>query len=613
MSRAPVGFDHEAFLRHLPRRPGVYEMLDREGEVLYVGKARNLKARVTSYFRASGLTAKTMAMVARVCDIRTTVTASETEALLLEQSLIKDRRPPFNVVLRDDKSYPYIQLTTHPDFPRLDFYRGSRKRPGRYFGPYPSAGAVRETLNVLQKLFRIRNCSDSYFHNRSRPCLQHQIGRCTAPCVGLIEPEEYAEDVRHAVLFLEGRSEEVMKELESGMEAAAEKLQFERAARLRDRIGQLRRVQQQQDVDGAQGDVDVAVIAIEPGGLCIQVMTIRGGRLLGSRDFFPRDELESGAEAVLSAFLSQYYLGRGGAAREIPREILTSHAVDDGPLLAAGLAEVAGRSVRLTHQVRGQRARWVRLAEENAAQSLAARLVDRQNLARRFQALTDALGREEPVKRLECFDISHTAGEHTVASCVVFDENGPLKSDYRRFNISGITPGDDYAAMEQALRRRYRRLKAGEARVPDVLLIDGGKGQVAQAMKVLRELEVPGVVVLGVAKGATRKAGLETIIDGTSGREYALPASGAALHLIQHIRDEAHRFAITGHRQRRGKAQTRSELEGIQGIGPKRRRQLLQHFGGMRGVRRASVAELLKVPGISRKLAEQIHAAMHAA
>ncbi len=612
MSTAPPRFDPDAVLRHLTRRPGVYEMLDAAGEVLYVGKARNLRARVSSYFRGSGLTAKTLAMVGRIQDIRTTVTASETEALLLEQSLIKDRRPPFNVVLRDDKSYPYIQLTTHADFPRLDFYRGSRRRPGRYFGPYPSAGAVRETLNVLQKLFRIRNCSDTYFRNRARPCLQHQIGRCTAPCVGLIEPAEYAEDVRHAVLFLEGRSEQVMHELDTAMGAAARQLEFERAARLRDQIGQLRRVQQQQDVDGASGDVDVVAIAEQPGGLCVQVMTIRGGRLLGSRDFFPRDELESGAEAVLTAFLSQYYLGQGGAVREIPREVLTSHAADDAPLLARVLGEVAGRRVRLTHQVRGQRARWVRLAQDNAAQGLAARLVDRQNLAQRFEALTLALGRDEPVKRLECFDISHTAGEHTVASCVVFDENGPLKSDYRRFNISDITPGDDYAAMEQALRRRYKRLKAGEARIPDVLLIDGGKGQVSQAMTVLSDLDIAGITVFGVAKGVTRRAGFETLIDGATGRELALPPTGAALHLIQHIRDEAHRFAITGHRQRRGKAQTSSELEGIEGVGPQRRRNLIQHFGGIRGVKGASINELARVPGISTRLAEHIYAALHA-
>ncbi len=611
MPPEPARFDPQALLRHLTRRPGVYEMLDAEGEVLYVGKARNLRARVGSYFRGSGLTAKTLAMVGRVADVRTTITQSETEALLLEQSLIKHRRPPYNVVLRDDKTYPYIQLTDHVEFPRLDFYRGSRKRPGRYFGPYPSAGAVRETLNVLQKLFRIRNCSDSYYRNRSRPCLQHQIGRCTAPCVGLVEPEIYAEDVRHAVLFLEGRSEQVHQELESAMQLAAAALEFERAGRLRDQIVQLRRIQQQQDVDGATGDVDVVAVTDQPTGLCVAMMTIRGGRLLGSRDYFPRDELDSGPEAVLAAFISQYYLGESGAVREIPREILASHPVADATLLARVLAEVAGRAVRLTHQVRGQRSRWVRLAKDNAEKSLAARLVDRQNLAQRFAALEQALGREDPLNRLECFDISHTMGEHTVASCVVFDENGPLKSDYRRFNISGITPGDDYAAMEQALRRRYRRIKNGEGRKPDLLLIDGGRGQLAEAMRVLSELEVTGVPVIGVAKGVTRKAGLETLIDGATGRELVLPPTGAALHLIQHIRDEAHRFAITGHRQRRGKAQTQSELEGIEGVGPQRRRALIQHFGGIRGVRSASVTELAKVPGVSRKLAEHIHAALH--
>ncbi len=607
-----VRFDHEGFLRNLTRRPGVYEMLDVDGAVLYVGKAGNLKARVSSYFRGSGLTAKTLALVSRIQDIRITVTGSETEALLLEQSLIKSQRPPYNVVLRDDKSYPYIQLTAHADFPRLDFYRGSRKRPGRYFGPYPSAGAVRETLNVLQKLFRIRNCSDNYFHNRSRPCLQHQIGRCSGPCVGLVSAEAYAEDVRHAVLFLQGKSEQVMEELEASMNAAAEALEFERAARLRDQMVQLRRMRQQQDIEAATGDVDVMAAAEQPGGLCVQVMTIRGGRLLGSRDFFPRDELESGVEAVLAAFASQYYLGAEGAVREIPREIITSHPLADALLLARAFGEVAGRQVRVTDQVRGQRARWVRLAQTNAEQSLAARLADRQNLKDRFHALKLALGWELPPSRLECFDISHTGGEYTVASCVVFDENGPLKSDYRRFNISGIEPGDDYAAMEQALGRRYRRIKRGDGRLPDVLFIDGGRGQVNQAMRVLAELEVTGVTVIGVAKGSSRRAGLETLIDGASGREVFMPAAGGALHLVQHIRDEAHRFAITGHRQRRGKAQTRSELDGIEGVGPTRRRNLVQYFGGIRGVRAASVDELARVPGISGKLAEHIYAALHA-
>ncbi|MEE4381622.1 MAG: excinuclease ABC subunit UvrC [Pseudomonadales bacterium] len=605
-------FDHEAFLKTLTRRPGVYRMVAADGTVLYVGKARDLRARVSSYFRGSGLTAKTLAMVARIADIQVTVTGSEAEALLLEQSLIKAERPPYNVVLRDDKSYPFIQLTPHEDFPRLRFYRGARnRRQGRFFGPYPSAGAVRETLGVLQKLFQIRNCTDSYFRNRSRPCLQYQIGRCTAPCVGFVTAEEYGQDVRRAVLFLEGRSREVTEELEGAMEQAATDLDFERAARYRDRIAQLRRVQQQQDVVGADQDVDVIVGVQQPGGICVQVMSIRGGHLLGSRDWFPRDELGEGLEAVLAAFVAQYYVGEGGAVREIPKEIVTSHPLEDAALLAAALGEVAGRRVRVTGQVRGQRARWVRLAQANAEQSLALHLADKENVRGRMAALAEGLALDAPPQRLECFDISHTRGEQTVASCVVFDGNGPLKSDYRRFNIEGITPGDDYAAMEQALRRRYTRLKKGEAPLPDVLFIDGGRGQLAQARRVLEELEVEGVRLIGVAKGTTRRAGLETLIDGADGRELALAPTGPAMHLIQHIRDEAHRFAITGHRQRRGKQRTSSELEGIDGVGPKRRRSLLQHFGGLKGVRNASVEELARVPGVSRKLAEQIYGALH--
>lgn len=605
-------FDHETFLKNLTGRPGVYQMLDDDGAVLYVGKARNLRNRVTSYFRGSGLTTKTIAMVRRIRDIRITVTATETEALLLEQSLIKAERPPYNVVLRDDKSYPLIQLTPHEDFPRLNFYRGSRKKPGRFFGPYPSAYAVRETINVLQKLFQIRNCSDSYFRNRSRPCLQHQIGRCTAPCVGLVSAEEYQADVRHAVQFLEGRSNEAMQELEQGMAQASAALDFERAAKYRDQISQMRRVQQQQDVVGAEGDVDVIVGVEHPGGLCVQVMSIRGGRLLGARDWFPRDELESGLPAVLTAFVSQYYFGEQGAAREIPKEIITSHDLEDAALLGQALGEVAGTRVRVTSRVRDKRARWVRLAQNNAEQSLGQHLADRDNIRARFMALRDGLGLAGAPDRLECFDISHTGGELTVASCVVFDGNGPLKSDYRRFNIDGITPGDDYAAMEQALRRRYKRLKKGEARLPDILFIDGGKGQVAQAKAVLADLEIEGVRIVGVAKGLTRKAGLETLIEGETGKEIVLPPASPALHLIQHIRDEAHRFAITGHRQRRGKQRTSSELEHIDGVGPKRRRSLIQHFGGIRGVKGASLEELARVPGVSRRLAEQIYGALHA-
>ena len=601
-------FDAEAFLKRLTRKPGVYQMLDAEGEALYVGKARNLKNRVTTYFRASGLNAKTLALVNRICDIQITVTASETEALLLEQSLIKKLRPPYNIVLRDDKSYPYIYLTDHPDYPRLTFHRGAKRKTGRYFGPFPSASAVRESLNILQKLFKIRQCEESYFRNRSRPCLQHQIGRCSAPCVNAVSPDDYADDVRLAVMFLEGRNKAVLEEFKSSMERAAAGLEFERAARYRDQITQLRKVQEQQYVHASSGDEDVFAIAQSSGAACVQGFFVRGGRLLGHRTWFPRDQLESSAEDLLDAFLSQYYLG--SAEREIPKSVIVSAPLAHRELLSDALSAKSGRRVVVSFQVRSHRARWLKMASENAQISLNAFLADKQNVYARFVALQEALGLEDLPERLECFDISHSSGEATVASCVVFDTNGPLKSDYRRFNIDGVTPGDDYGAMKQALQRRYARLKAGEGRLPDLLIIDGGPGQLTQAREVLSELQVEDVQILGIAKGTTRKPGLETLHLADAG-ELTLPPQGAAIHLLQHIRDEAHRFAITGHRQRRAKSRKTSELEGISGVGQKRRRELLRHFGSVSGVKGASVDEIVKVPGISRKLADQIYAELH--
>lgn len=605
MSRPP--FDAEAFLQTLPQRPGVYRMLDADGAALYVGKARNLKARVTSYFRASGLTAKTMALVARIADIEITVTGSETEALLLEQSLIKSERPPYNVVLRDDKSYPYIYLTDHADYPRLTFHRGARKKTGRYFGPFPSAGAVRESLNILQKVFRLRHCDDTFFKNRSRPCLQYQIARCSGPCVGLIEPPDYRDDVELAVMFLEGRSAAVLESFKQKMQAAAERLEFERAARYRDQIARLRKVQEQQYVHAAEGDVDLFAVAQASGVACVQALFVRAGRLLGQRTWFPKNELALAPAELLGAFLSQYYLG--GAERDLPRDVITDPGIEDADVLAAALTERSGRRIGVAHQVRGQRARWVALARENASQALNAYLADKRNVFARLVSLQEALGLDDVPARLECFDISHTMGEATVASCVVFDRNGPLKSDYRRFNIEGIEPGDDYAAMEQALRRRYTRLKQGEGKLPDVLVIDGGPGQMARAEAVLESLQVDDVTVLGIAKGPTRKAGLEKYVVG--GSEIRLPPRGDANLLLQQIRDEAHRFAITGHRQRRQKARRASELDGIPGVGPKRRRELLTHFGALRALKGASVEEIAKVPGINRKLAQDIYGALH--
>ena len=592
MRDSGVTFEVEPFLKRLPQKPGVYQMLDATAAVLYVGKARNLKSRVTSYFRASGLSAKTLALVARIDAIEITLTASETEALLLEQNLIKRLRPPYNIVLRDDKSYPFIHLTDH-DYPRLAFHRGAKKN-GRYFGPFPSASAVRESINILQKLFQLRQCEDSYFKNRSRPCLQHQIGRCSAPCVKLIAPEAYAEDVRHAVMFLDGRNDAILEEFKAAMEQAAAALEFERAAKYRDQITQLRKVQEQQYVHAASGDVDVFAVAMASGAACVQAMFIRGGRLLGHRTWYPRNELAVEGAELLDAFLAQYYFG--GGEREIPKAVVVSHPIANAPLIESALRERAGHRVELTSGVRSQRARWLEMAQQNAQLSLDSYLADKKNILARFVDLQDALGLEDVPARLECFDISHSSGEATVASCVVFDRNGPLKSDYRRFNIEGVAAGDDYGAMNQALRRRYERLKSGDGQLPDLLVIDGGPGQLNQARSVLTDLQVDGVQILGIARGTSRKPGLESIFFGDQG-EVPVPANSGAMHLLQHIRDEAHRFAITGHRLRRGKARRQSELDGISGVGTKRRRELLRHFGSVAALRGASREEIAKGTG----------------
>ena len=625
-----AAFDAEPFLSSLTTRPGVYRMVGDGGTVLYVGKARNLKARVTAYFRASGLTAKTMALVARVRDIQVTVTGSETEALLLEQSLIKAERPPYNVVLRDDKSYPYIHLTAHP-YPRLAFHRGARKE-GRYFGPFPSAAAVRDSLNILQKLFGIRPCEDGFFKNRSRPCLQYQIDRCSAPCVGLIDREPYADDVRLAVMFLEGKSQDVLAEFKAKMEAAAEALEFERAAKYRDQIDHLRRVQENQYVHGASGNVDIFGVAPPDGTapgrgdaneasnadavsggapaaqVCIQGLFVRDGRLLGHRTWFPKNELAMSGGDMLFAFLSQYYLG--GTDREIPKSVIASAPLEDSDLLASALAARAGRKVEVSSRVRGQRARWAKMAAENAEISLNALVADRQNMMSRFVALQSVLDREDLPKRLECFDISHTGGEATVASCVVFDIEGPVKSDYRRFNIEGIARGDDYGAIEQTISRRYSRLAQGEGVLPDVVVIDGGAGQVNRAAEVLKSLQLDDIALLGIAKGPTRRPGFETIVL-AGGGALALPPAGPAMHLLQQVRDEAHRFAIAGHRGRRQKQKRRSVLDDVPGIGPRRKRELLAHFGSVSSISGASPEEISKVPGISLKLAAEIHGSLH--
>jgi len=603
MSNQPV-FDHQQFLANLTGRPGVYRMLGEAGRVLYVGKAKNLQRRVGSYFnRSKNLRIQTM--VSQIRDIEITVTHTEAEALLLENNLIKNLKPRYNILLRDDKSYPYIYLSAD-DFPRLAVHRGARKLKGRYFGPYPSASAVRETMYLLRKLFPVRQCEDSYYNNRSRACLQYQIKRCTAPCVGLVGRDIYASDVQDIVLFLEGKTNDVVVGLVKRMQQASLELEFEQAARYRDQIDAIKQVQERQYVSGERGDLDMVACALQQGVACLQVFYIRHGRNLGNKAFFPKGSENRQPRDIISAFIAQHYLGKA-----VPREILVSHLPLDIDVLQQALSAQAGRKVVIRSRLRSDRARWMKLALHNAELALKSRLSSKAGAHARNAALARALELESPPTRMECFDISHTSGEKTLASCVVFNEAGPLKSDYRRFNIDGITAGDDYAAMHQALQRRYKRLKAGEGRMPDILLIDGGKGQLAAAAQVLDDLDISGILLLGVAKGADRRPGMERLF--LLGREQPLilPEHSPALHLIQQIRDEAHRFAITGHRQRRNKSGSRSTLEGIPGIGPKRRQRLLTQFGGLQGVARAGVEDIATVEGVSSKLAEQIYQTFH--
>jgi excinuclease ABC subunit C len=602
----PPPFDGKAFVHTLTSSPGVYRHFDAAGELLYVGKAGNLKKRVSSYFLKPRMEPRIAAMVAQIARVEITVTRTEGEALLLESQLIKSLKPRYNILLRDDKSYPYIYLSSGEDYPRLAFHRGARNLPGRYFGPYPSTYAVRESLSLMQKLFKVRQCEDSYFRNRSRPCLQHQIGRCTAPCVGLISVDDYRNDVRHAEMFLEGRSNAVIDELAEAMERASKALQFERAARLRDQVSALRQLQAQHHVHGASADMDVIACRIEAGMACVSVLFFRNGISLGTRDFFPRLPLDAEPADVLTQFIAQYYLDR-----PVPRELILGEPLADQGILAELLSQHAGRAVERTSSVRGDRAQFLQMAERNAQASLTARLASRQTLGTRFDDLQKVLELSAPPRRIECFDISHTMGELTVASCVVFGPEGPEKSHYRRFNIAGITPGDDYAAMHQALTRRFRKVAEGEGARPDILLIDGGSGQVAQALDVLRELGVSGIEVVGVAKGPGRRAGEETLVLADSGRELHPGSSSPALHLVAAVRDEAHRFAISGHRKRREKARERSVLEDVPGIGARRRSALLKAFGGMQGVEGAGIEELMQVKGIDRGLAERIYASMH--
>ncbi len=600
-------FEVESFLKSLTHRPGVYRMLDAKHRVIYVGKARDLKKRVSSYFTRSRQAPKTAAMMEQVARVEVTVANTEAEALLLEYSLIKRHRPRFNILLRDDKSYPYIYASTDQPFPRLRFHRGARKGKGRFFGPYPSTRAVRQTLNELQKLFLIRNCEDSFFANRTRPCLQYQIKRCTAPCTGLVTSEQYREDIEAAIQFLEGRNRAVVDTFVRRMERAAEAQHYEQAARYRDQISKLKEVQAKQLVKrGDRKDLDILGFASNGAIHCVTVLFIRNGTVIGSRDHFPRLPGETDRQKILNAFVAQYYLGR-----EAPSEIIVETDIDDAHLLQPELGARAGHKVRIRSRVRGDRARWLKMAQTNAEQGLNLKAASNATIKRQFTALGEALGLEETPQRLECFDVSHTSGEATVASCVVFNTAGPLKSDYRRFNLSPDVAGDDYGAMAEALRRRYERVKKGEVAMPDVLFVDGGKGQLAEAMKVLDALELDWLTVVAVAKGRARRPGAERLFRPGDDKAMALPPDSPALLLIQQIRDEAHRFAITGHRHRRARSRKTSRLEQIPGLGPKKRRELLRQFGGLQGVLGAGIDDLAKVRGIGRTLAETIYNDLH--
>ena len=599
-------FDVSTFLKKLTTRPGIYTMLNDKGEIIYIGKTKNLKNRVSSYFKTQTASIKQQTMVAKVAAIEVTVAHTEGEALLLECQQIKRHKPRYNICLRDDKSFPYMFLSSEQDFPQITFHRGAKNKKGRYFGPYPSSGAVRESLKLLQRLFPIRQCDDAYYNNRTRPCLQYQIERCTAPCVGLIDKQNYAQDVDSTVMFLEGKGGLLIDQLIVKMEQAAANLDYEQAAGFRDQIAKLRSVLEKHFVHGEKGDVDIIACASKANVACVQVFFIRNGQHLGNKAFFPRMTDEHDPAAIVQAFVAQYYLDK-----QVPYELIVSHELEETELLSEVLASQAKHSVTISHSVRGERLKWLQMAITNAENSLLSKLSDKQSIYARFLSLQEELACKDLPKRLECFDISHTQGEQTVASCVVFDREGPVKSAYRRFNITGITGGDDYAAIHQAVFRRFKRLQQGEHEAPDILFIDGGKGQVHEAQKALAELDINNVMTVGVSKGPDRKPGMEKLILVDQDQPLDITPGASGLLLIQHIRDEAHRFAITGHRQRRGKAAKQSVLETIPGLGSKRRQILLKQFGGLQGISCAGVDALCSVDGISRQLAQRIYELFH--
>ncbi|HIF51493.1 MAG TPA: excinuclease ABC subunit UvrC [Thiotrichaceae bacterium] len=606
-----MSFDHKPFLKTLTGRPGVYCMQDEEGKVIYVGKAKNLKNRVTSYFNKSQTNSpKTMVMVKQIENIEVTVTHTENEALILENNLIKSYKPRYNILFRDDKSYPYLYLSTDHDYPHFRYHRGALKGKGKFFGPYPSAGSVRSTLNVIQKLFLIRSCEDSVFANRSRPCLQYQIKRCTAPCVEAITKEDYQRDIEHAKLFLEGKNEDVIKGLTEPMQKASDALEFEIAARFRDQIRSLRDVQEKQHITTDGGDIDIIACVINANQACIQLVFIRAGLNLGNRNYYPQHIEEQSEADLVKAFISQFYLNEN-KQQKIPTEILISHDFEDSGLIENIISEKAGKKIKLKTNVRAERAKWLAMAKENAEITLKQKIASNKSQHKRFEALQKLLSFKEPIEHMECFDISHTQGESTVGSCVVFGPDGPVNSKYRLFNIENITKGDDYAAMSQVIRRRYTRLVKENASLPDLIIIDGGKGQIGVAKKELYELQLTHIPILGVAKGPSRKPGLENLILALENKTVDCDSSSPALHLIQHIRDESHRFAITAHRQRRKKTRGRSKLEDIEGIGNKRRQSIIKHFGGIQGVAKAGVDDIAMVSGINKSLAQKVYDVFH--
>lgn len=604
-------FDAQAFLKTVTSQPGVYRMYDATGTVIYVGKAKDLKKRLASYFRAQVSSRKTETLVKNIVQIDVTVTHTETEALLLEHNYIKLYQPRYNVLLRDDKSYPLIFLSADAH-PRLAVHRGAKHAKGEYFGPFPNSYAVRETLALLQKLFPIRQCENSVYRNRSRPCLQYQIGRCLGPCVsGLVSEEEYRQQVDYVRLFLSGKDQQVLHQLIERMENASRELNFEEAARIRDQIQAVRRVTEKQFVSGNSDDLDVIGVAFDAGMACLHVLFIRQGKVLGSRSYFPKVPGGTDMSEVVQTFVGQFYL-QGSQARTLPAEILLDFSLPEKDLLAASLSELAGRKIQIQSKPRGDRARYLKLARTNASVALTTKLSQQSTIHQRLAELAKMLNLSE-INRMECFDISHTMGEQTVASCVVFDGNGPLRSEYRRYNITGITPGDDYAAMTQVLKRRYGKA-IEEKKIPDVIFIDGGKGQLGMAIEVFNSLNVTWdknrPLLIGIAKGSDRKAGLETLFFVPEGEGISLPPDSPALHVIQHIRDDSHNHAITGHRQKRAKVKNTSALELIEGVGPKRRQVLLKYMGGLQPLLNASVEEIAKVPGISQALAEKIYNAL---